>query len=173
MAKTSDLDMLIKLLGMTSVDNDNQSLLATRKANQLVREAFGDWESLLRGKITIIADPFTVPPPAKTPDRPKPPPPMAPRPAAAPIYKSPPPPPPPPPPRNRFAGMTPIAGNTYPIKDALKAMGALYDGTSKQWFVPDNRLQDALDLLSKAPPLKAMRGRSRRTVSLEELDDAF
>lgn len=186
MAKTDDLTMLIKLLGMTSVDNDNQALMAIRKANLLVRDQFNDWESLLRGKITIIQDPFQVAPPAKVPTRPPPPPVARPAPRPTPTFRS------PPNPTtsfagaasgggsgnsgnfNRFAGMTALHGHTYPIKDALKALGAIYDGPTKTWYVPDSKMPDALDLLANAPkpPQKARRGRSRE-VSLEELDDAF
>lgn len=60
------LSMLIKLLQMTTSDNDSEALVAIRKANSLVRNHFGgDWDSLLRAKVKIIADPFfnVAPPP--------------------------------------------------------------------------------------------------------------
>lgn len=52
-------ELLIKLIKLSTSSNDSEALLAIRKANDIVREHFkGDWEALLRGKITIIADPF-------------------------------------------------------------------------------------------------------------------
>lgn len=60
-----NLDLLIKLLNMMSSTNDNIALMSARKATQQVEKVGGDWETLLRGKVTIIADPFasaSVPP---------------------------------------------------------------------------------------------------------------
>jgi hypothetical protein len=57
--KNSDLDLLIKMLGMTGSDNENQVLIAIRKANEQVKKLAGSWEQLLRGHFTIAADPFT------------------------------------------------------------------------------------------------------------------
>jgi hypothetical protein len=50
---------------MTLHENDNQALVALRSANRQVAKFGGDWESILRGKIKIIGDPFsgiTMPP---------------------------------------------------------------------------------------------------------------
>jgi hypothetical protein len=52
-------ELLIKLLGMTTSTNDPEALSALRKANALLRSAGWDWEKLVRGRITVIADPFT------------------------------------------------------------------------------------------------------------------
>lgn len=54
-----DFDLLIKMLGMTSSDNENQALVALRKANDLAAK-LGGWDAILRGKvkITVLADPF-------------------------------------------------------------------------------------------------------------------
>jgi hypothetical protein len=63
-----NLDRLIKMLKMTTSDNDNQALVAMRKSNELLQRCGGDWETLLRGKVTIIGDPFghvPKPPPAE------------------------------------------------------------------------------------------------------------
>lgn len=119
-----NLDLLIKCLKMTHSTNDGQALVAMRKANEQLLKFGGDWETLLRGKVKIIADPFASinipnprsedpyrrgphvpppppPPPVYTPQRPTPT--TPPRPAA-------PPPPPPTPtpdvvkPFNQFAG---------------------------------------------------------------------
>src|SRR5262245_56038181 len=53
------LELFIKLLGMTTSDNDNQALLATRKVNEYLKNKLNsDWESFVRGKIKVEADPF-------------------------------------------------------------------------------------------------------------------
>lgn len=60
-----NLDLLIKLLKMMASSNDGEALMAARKATQQIEKVGGDWDALLRGKVTIIADPFAgskVPP---------------------------------------------------------------------------------------------------------------
>jgi len=59
------LHLLIKVLGMTTSDNDNIALVAARRANDILEKLDTDWSKLIKGKVTIIADPFTnvVPPP--------------------------------------------------------------------------------------------------------------
>lgn len=81
-----NLDLLIKLLKMTTSSHDAEALLAMRKANEQILKVGGDWETLLRGKVTIIEDPFKniatpdyesphrAPPKAPAPPTPKPPP---------------------------------------------------------------------------------------------------
>lgn len=54
-----NLDILIKCMKMTTSDNDNQALVALRAANRQVAKFGGDWETILRGKIKIIGDPFS------------------------------------------------------------------------------------------------------------------
>lgn len=34
--------------------------------------------------------------------------------------------------------MTAITGNTYPVRDRIKALGGRWDATSKAWMVPDH-----------------------------------
>lgn len=66
--KTSlNLELLIKLLKLTTSSNDGEALMASRKANEVLAKFGGDWEALLRGKVTVIADPFAAaaPPPPK------------------------------------------------------------------------------------------------------------
>lgn len=112
-----NLELLIKLLKLTTSSNDGESLSAMRKANQQIEKVGGDWETLLRGKVTIIADPFAgsgapipdpsaragngwQPPRRQAPQhayKPPQPRPAAPRPAAPPRPAPPPSPPPPPP----------------------------------------------------------------------------
>lgn len=94
--------LLLKLLRMTTSDNDGEALTAMRKANELLASAGWDWEKLLAGKIVMVGDPFgnvavpearrnnssfTSPPPPAPPPRPAP---M--RPAPAPPRSTPPPP---------------------------------------------------------------------------------
>lgn len=96
MQNPSDLDgqpleLLIKIMGMTSSDNDNIALSAVRKANAKLASMGASWESILRGKVKIIGDPFAsinIPEPRKTAP-PSPPP----RPQPAPFSTTPPPPP--------------------------------------------------------------------------------
>lgn len=57
MSDMLNLELLIKLLKMTSSSNDGEALIAMRKANEAVAR-FTDWDTLLRGKITIVEDPF-------------------------------------------------------------------------------------------------------------------
>lgn len=104
-----NLDLLIKLLKMTTSSNEGEVLVAIRKANEhLKHKLSSDWESLLRGKVTIIEDPFAkAPPPPQhhaRPSAPPPPPPASPKPPPQPnpgwrAQQRPPQPPP-----NPFAG---------------------------------------------------------------------
>ena len=52
-----NLDRLVKLMGMTTSSQDGEALNAIRLANKMVAGA-GGWESVLRGKVRVIADPF-------------------------------------------------------------------------------------------------------------------
>lgn len=70
-----NLDLLIKLLKMTTSSNEGEVLVAIRKANEQLRKFGGDWERLLKGKVTVIGDPFAnvaPPPPARQAPRPSP-----------------------------------------------------------------------------------------------------
>lgn len=73
-----NLGILIKLMKMTTSTHDGEALNALRMANKALSKFGGDWETLLRGKVTVItSDPFSsIPetPAAKAPP-PKPPPP--------------------------------------------------------------------------------------------------
>jgi hypothetical protein len=44
-----------------------------------------------------------------------------------------------------------IEGNTYPVKDALKALGARWDADSKAWMVPAEKADQARALVTGAP----------------------
>lgn len=56
--------------------------------------------------------------------------------------------------------MTPISGNTYPVKDQLKALGARWDAAQKVWMVADEVAQKAREIVAGAssatsrPPAK-------------------
>ena len=52
------LDLFIKVLLMTTSDTDGEALAALRRANAMLRSANVDWDKLLRGKVTVVADPF-------------------------------------------------------------------------------------------------------------------
>jgi hypothetical protein len=41
-----------------------------------------------------------------------------------------------------------ITGNTYPVKDALKAMGGTWNARLKGWMVPDAHADEARDLVA-------------------------
>jgi hypothetical protein len=73
------LERLIKIMGMTTSDNDNTALVAIRRANETLAKLDTDWHRLLTRKVTIIADPFVnlaaqpapkAPPPSRPPRRP-------------------------------------------------------------------------------------------------------
>jgi hypothetical protein len=41
-----------------------------------------------------------------------------------------------------------ITGNTYPVKDQLKALGARWNPENKGWMVPDEKAQVARDIVT-------------------------
>lgn len=44
--------------------------------------------------------------------------------------------------------MTAITGNTYPVKDQLKAIGGKWNPDEKAWMVPDNKADDARKIVT-------------------------
>jgi hypothetical protein len=44
-----------------------------------------------------------------------------------------------------------ITGNTYPVKDRLKALGGRWDPDQKAWIVPDEKAEEARKLVASAP----------------------
>ena len=44
-----------------------------------------------------------------------------------------------------------IAGNTYAVKDALKAMGAKWDADNKAWMITDSKADAARAIVANAP----------------------
>lgn len=49
------------------------------------------------------------------------------------------------------ARMVLVTGNTYPVKDALRAMGGRWNGTAKGWEVPAAKEAEARALVASAP----------------------
>lgn len=44
-----------------------------------------------------------------------------------------------------------ITGNTYPVKDALKAIGARWDADRKCWTITDKKADEARKIVANAP----------------------
>jgi hypothetical protein len=62
-----DLGTIIKLMGMTGSAHDAEALSALRMATARLKKWGWTWDSILRGKIKIMPDPFAnVPMPATT-----------------------------------------------------------------------------------------------------------
>ncbi len=47
--------------------------------------------------------------------------------------------------------MTAISGNTYPVKDAIRALGGKWNKDDKAWMVPDDKAEEARALVAQAP----------------------
>ena len=47
--------------------------------------------------------------------------------------------------------MTAITGNTYPVREHLKALGAKWDPEQKAWMVPDEQAEKAREIMRNAP----------------------
>lgn len=45
-----------------------------------------------------------------------------------------------------------INGNTYPVKDKLKALGAMWDGDRKVWTIALDKAEQARKIVEGAPP---------------------
>lgn len=44
-----------------------------------------------------------------------------------------------------------ITGNTYPVKDQIKALGGRWNADAKAWMVPEDKADQARALVSGAP----------------------
>lgn len=44
-----------------------------------------------------------------------------------------------------------VTGNTYPVKDQIKALGGRWDAAAKGWRVPTDKAAEAQALVSGAP----------------------
>lgn len=54
-----------------------------------------------------------------------------------------------------------ITGNTYPVKDQIRALGGTWSKLQRGWLVPDDKAEEAIALVKYAPP--AARAPSRPT----------
>ena len=48
--------------------------------------------------------------------------------------------------------MIAIRGNTYPVKEQLKALGGQWNAARKAWMVPDDKAQEAERIVASAGP---------------------
>lgn len=150
-----DLTRLIKLMKMTTVTEDTLAAVAIRAANRELDKIGTDWESLLRGKVTVVADPFaaipTPPPDAPksgfrpTPPTPRPaptyayptrpaytPPPTTSPPSSTPHYGG------PPPLTPRFGGPNKFAGKCHKCRKTLAPYEGELFGVPGNWKVECN-----------------------------------
>jgi hypothetical protein len=44
-----------------------------------------------------------------------------------------------------------ITGNTYPVKEEIKALGGKWDKEQKGWLVPADKVEEAKKLVTEAP----------------------
>jgi len=47
--------------------------------------------------------------------------------------------------------MKAVTGNTFPVKEQIKALGGRWDGRNKCWNVPDEKFDAAMALVASAP----------------------
>jgi hypothetical protein len=57
--------------------------------------------------------------------------------------------------------MVEIAGNTYPVRDQLRALGGKWDAARKVWMVPADKADEARKLVEAAPRGKATGTKTR------------
>jgi hypothetical protein len=62
-----------------------------------------------------------------------------------------------------------ITGNTYPVKDQLRAMGGRWDAEAKGWAVPADKADAARALVSGAPKSQCTGPRKCRCCGAKEL----
>lgn len=58
--------------------------------------------------------------------------------------------------------MVAITGNTFPIKDKLKAMGGRWNAAEKVWMVPEEFEDEAQELADKTPREEWVEGRPKK-----------
>jgi hypothetical protein len=126
------LEKLIKIMKMTTSSTDGEALAAIRMANSQLTRLKTDWEAVLRGKISIMPDPFGgVPIVNAKPAPPSPAPRPAPQPTPQPRWNPPPPPPPPPRPRP--------APPRFPHMDMKEINGLIALAKLKKWGAKTSR----------------------------------
>jgi hypothetical protein len=60
-----------------------------------------------------------------------------------------------------------VTGNTYPVKDQIKALGGRWDAASKGWRVPADKATAAQELVAGAPV--QARSRSGRSFAIARI----
>lgn len=65
--------------------------------------------------------------------------------------------------------MTLITGNTYPVKDQIRALGGKWDAKAKVWLVPDAKADQARSLVASAPKQAYSGPRKCRVCGMREL----
>jgi len=67
-----------------------------------------------------------------------------------------------------------VTGNTYPVKDQIKALGGRWDANAKGWRVPADKADEAQKLVAGAPTAtrKAYDGRICRNCGHRERRNA-
>ena len=63
------------------------------------------------------------------------------------------------------SSMVLVTGNTYPVKDAIKALGGRWDADAKGWRVPADKAAEAQALVAGAGPKPAYSPRPGTTYS--------
>jgi len=58
-----NLDLLVKLLSLTTSNNDGEALSAMRMANRQLEKFKLTWPEFVKARITVAADPFAIPVP--------------------------------------------------------------------------------------------------------------
>lgn len=75
---------------------------------------------------------------------------------------------------NNTSQMFPILGNTYPVKDRLKAIGCRWNPDKKCWMAPPDKVAEATAIRDSAPaktPYSGSRGNSGFRSRRAECDD--
>lgn len=45
-----------------------------------------------------------------------------------------------------------LTGNTYPVRDKIKALGGIWNPVQKGWMIPADKFDEAAALVKYAPP---------------------
>lgn len=61
---------------------------------------------------------------------------------------------------NATENLVAIRGNTYPVKEQLKALGARWNGDAKAWMVTPDKADQALAIVAGAGQAKPFSGQS-------------
>lgn len=70
------------------------------------------------------------------------------------------------------AERTPISGNTYPVKDQLKALGGQWQPDQKVWMVPEERAAEAEALVASATDSRLVAPKQTHTLAFIEYTGA-